>query len=73
MQAGNPFELVLLAPGVMNSTNLRLRKAGWNAAPSQFMTDGNAEYSNDFTIDGVTNTFSSGTQPRVAFSPPALS
>ena len=70
VQAGNPFELVLLAPGVMNATNLRLRKAGWNNAPSQIMTDGNPQYSNEFSIDGVTNTFSSGTQPRVAFSPP---
>jgi len=71
LQAGNAFELVLLAPGVMNATNLRLRKAGWNNAPSQIMTDGNPQYSNEFTIDGVTNTFSSGTAPRVAFSPPA--
>ncbi|MBM3744516.1 MAG: carboxypeptidase regulatory-like domain-containing protein [Acidobacteria bacterium] len=70
VQAGNPFELVLLAPGVTNATNLRLRKAGWNNAPSQIMTDGNPQYSNEFTIDGVTNTFSSGTTPRVAFSPP---
>jgi len=70
IQAGNPFELVLLAPGVINAANLRLRKAGWNNAPSQIMTDGNPQYSNEFSIDGVTNTYSSGTQPRVAFSPP---
>ncbi|MBI3696817.1 MAG: carboxypeptidase regulatory-like domain-containing protein [Acidobacteria bacterium] len=70
IQAGNAFELVLLAPGVTNATNLRLRKAAFNNAPSQITTDGNPQYSNEFTIDGVTNTFSSGTQPRVAFSPP---
>jgi hypothetical protein len=70
IQAGNAFELVLLAPGVTNATNLRLRKAAFNNAPSQITTDGNPQYSNEFSIDGVTNTFSSGTQPRVAFSPP---
>ena len=70
IQSGNAFELVLLAPGVMNATDMRLRKPGWNNAPSQIMTDGNPQYSNEFTIDGVANTFSSGTQPRVAFSPP---
>ncbi len=70
IQAGNAFELVLLAPGVANATDMRLRKAGFNNAPSQITTDGNPQYSNEFTIDGVTNSFSSGTQPRVAFSPP---
>ncbi len=70
IQAGNAFELVLLAPGVVNATDMRLRKAAFNNAPSQILTDGNPQYSNEFTIDGVTNTFSSGTQPRVAFSPP---
>ena len=71
LQAGNPFELVLLAPGVSNGTDLRLRKAGWNGAPSQILTDGNRMYSNEFTIDGVTNTFAAGSNPRVAFSPPS--
>jgi len=38
--AGNAMDLVHLAPGTVNGTNLRLRKAGFNAAPSQFSTDG---------------------------------
>ncbi|HYZ87386.1 MAG TPA: TonB-dependent receptor [Bryobacteraceae bacterium] len=68
--AGNPMDLVHLAPGTVNGTNLRLRKAPFNNAPSQFSTDGGGNYQNEFSIDGVANTYSDGTQPRVAFSPP---
>ncbi len=68
--AGNAMDLVHLAPGTVNGTNLRLRKAPFNNAPSQFSTDGSGNYQNEFSIDGVSNTFSAGTQPRVAFSPP---
>ncbi len=69
--AGNAMDLVHLAPGTVNGTNLRLRKAGFNSAPSQFSTDGTGNNQNEFSIDGVSNTFSDGTAPRVAFSPPA--
>jgi len=68
--AGNALDLVHLAPGVANGTNLRLRKAPFNNAPSQFSTVGGGNYNNEFTIDGVSNTYSDGTSPRVAFSPP---
>jgi len=68
--AGNAMDLVHLAPGTVNGTNLRLRKAGFNNAPSTFSTDGGGNYQNEFSIDGVSNTYSDGTQPRVAFSPP---
>ncbi len=68
--AGNAMDLVHLAPGTVNGTNLRLRKAGFNAAPSQFSTDGGGNNQNEFSIDGVSNTYSDGTAPRVAFSPP---
>jgi Carboxypeptidase regulatory-like domain/TonB dependent receptor len=68
--AGNPTELALLAPGVVNVTDMRLRKAAFNNAPSQIATDGNGQYNNEFTIDGVPNTFASGSSARVAFSPP---
>src|SRR6478609_8468433 len=57
--------------GTINGTNLRLRKAGFNNAPSTFSTDGGGNYQNEFSIDGVSNTYSDGTQPRVAFSPPS--
>ena len=68
--AGNAMDLVHLAPGTVNGTNLRLRKAPFNAAPSQFGTNGGGNNTNDFTIDGVVNVYSDGTAPRVAFSPP---
>ncbi len=68
--SGNATELTLLAPGVVNTTNLRLRKAAFNAAPSQIATDGNGTNNNEFTIDGVPNTFADGRNTRVAFSPP---
>lgn len=68
--AGNAMDLVHLAPGTVNGTDMRLRKAGFNNAPSQFSTDGGGNYQNEFSIDGVSNTYSDGTSPRVAFSPP---
>lgn len=68
--AGNAMDLVHLAPGTVNGTNMRLRKAGFNSAPSTFSTDGGGNNQNEFSIDGVSNTYSDGTAPRVAFSPP---
>ena len=44
---------------------MRLRKAPFNNAPSQFSTDGSGTYNNEFMIDGVPNTFSDSTQVRV--------
>ncbi|MBI1787353.1 MAG: TonB-dependent receptor, partial [Acidobacteria bacterium] len=72
-QAGNPFELVMLAPGVVNTTNVRGRKTSATNATSQLATAGNPQYSNEFTIDGIPNTFAAGAQPRVAFVPPQSS
>src|SRR5205814_1141666 len=69
----NAMEFTLLAPGTSNGTDMRLRKAPFNNAPSQFSTDGNGIYGNEFTIDGVTNTFSDSINVRVAFSPPQAS
>jgi hypothetical protein len=71
--AGNAMDLVHLAPGTVNGTDMRLRKAPFNNAPSQFSTDGSGNYGNSFTIDGVSNVYSDGTSPRVAFSPPTAS
>jgi len=71
IQAGNANELVLLTPGVSNSTNLRQRKSSFNSASSQFTTDGNQLYSNEYTIDGVPDTFfNGGGSPLVAFQLP---
>ena len=71
--AGNAMDLVHLAPGTVNGTNMRLRKAPFNSAPSQFSSDGGGNNGNAFTIDGVANVYSDGTAPRVAFSPPQAS
>ena len=71
--AGNAMDLVHLAPGTVNGTDMRLRKAPFNNAPSQFSTDGSGNYGNAFTIDGVANVYSDGNSPRVAFSPPQAS
>ncbi|MEK7407180.1 MAG: carboxypeptidase-like regulatory domain-containing protein, partial [Acidobacteriota bacterium] len=71
--AGNAMDLVHLAPGTVNATDMRLRKAPFNSAPSQFSTDGSGSNGNSFTIDGVSNIYSDGTAPRVAFSPPTAS
>jgi hypothetical protein len=68
--SGNAMEFTLLAPGTVNGTDMRLRKAPFNNAPSQFSTDGSGLFNNEFNIDGVTNTFSDSTNVRVAYSPP---
>ncbi|MFB3903754.1 MAG: carboxypeptidase regulatory-like domain-containing protein [Acidobacteriota bacterium] len=64
---GSPVELVGLAAGVVNTTDLRLRKPAFNNGLSQIATDGAAQYANEFAIDGVPNTANN----RVAYSPPA--
>jgi len=69
--AGNPVELTMLTPGVVNATDMRIRKAAFNNAPSQMSTDGMGQYNNEFQIDGVSNNFANGNgTSRVAFSPP---
>ncbi len=71
--SGNAMEFALLAPGTVNTTDMRLRKAPFNNAPSQFSTDGAGTFGNEFTIDGVTNTYSDSVNVRVAYSPPQAS
>jgi hypothetical protein len=68
----SPMVLVQLAPGVMNSTDMRLAKAGSFSINknSQFSTDGAGTYNNEFTLDGVSNTQAQGTSARVGFIPP---
>jgi hypothetical protein len=69
IREGSAVELVILAPGVTNTTDLRSRKAAFNNGLSQFSTDGVGEKRNDFTIDGVANVAAD----RVAYSPPSSS
>jgi hypothetical protein len=71
---GSPLDLVHLAPGVMNSTDLRVRKTNQVGAASSFAVDGASAASNDFTIDGVPNTMKYYTNTSyVAFVPPQTS
>jgi len=69
---GSPMVLVQLAPGVINSTDMRLAKAGSFSINknSQISTDGAGQYNNEFTLDGVANTQAQGTSARVGFIPP---
>ncbi len=67
IREGSAVELVILAPGVANTTNLRSRKAAFNNGLSQFSSDGAGEKRNDFTIDGVANVAAD----RIAYSPPS--
>ena len=67
IREGTAVELVILAPGVQNTTDLRSRKAAFNNGLSQWSTDGAGEKRNDFTIDGVANVAAD----RVAYSPPS--
>lgn len=69
IREGSVVELVILAPGVTVTTDLRSRKAAFNNGLSQFSTDGVGEKRNDFTIDGVPNV----ANDRVAYSPPSSS
>ncbi len=67
IREGTAVELVILAPGVQNTTDLRSRKAAFNNGLSQWGSDGAGEKRNDFTIDGVANVAAD----RVAYSPPS--
>ncbi len=68
----SPISLVHLAPGVVNSKDTRLSKAGSFSISknSEFSTDGAGTYNNEFTLDGVSNTQGQGTSIRVGFIPP---
>ncbi len=68
---GNPVELALLDPAIMNETDMRERRASMTNASSQFSSMGGGAFRNEFQIDGVSNTFAEGNaRARVAFNPP---
>jgi hypothetical protein len=52
-RGGTPMELTLLTPGVMNTSDMRLRKAMSPEAVSQIASDGAGTYKNEFQIDGI--------------------
>lgn len=66
---GAPYNLALMAPGTLNSTNLRVRYVGTPAAQGDFAVDGAGRQNNEFTIDGVPNTLDKG----IVFVPPQMS
>jgi hypothetical protein len=70
---GSVMVLVQLAPGVINTTDMRLAKAGSFSINknSQIATDGAGVYNNEFTLDGVSNTQAEGGSTRVGFIPPS--
>ncbi len=70
---GSVMVLVQLAPGVINTTDMRLAKAGSFSINknSQVATDGGGQYNNEFTLDGVSNTQAEGGSTRVGFIPPS--
>ena len=72
-RGANPLELTLLAPGVANTTNLRLRKSMAPEATSDISADGAGRYNNEFQIDGISNTAADRGRgyARVAYAPPA--
>jgi len=68
--AGNPLELVLLTPGMIEPSKF-LWKPSWNFR--NITSDGNPAYTTEYQIDGVSNTFAEGNagRSRYAFAPPA--
>ena len=70
MIAGNPLELALLAPGMVEGTRYI-----WKPAFSfhQVTVEGNGALNNEFQIDGVSNTFAEldAGRTRYAFAPPS--
>ncbi|HUS04667.1 MAG TPA: carboxypeptidase-like regulatory domain-containing protein [Bryobacteraceae bacterium] len=70
---GSVMVLVQLAPGVINTTDMRLAKSGSFSINknSQISTDGAGQYNNEFTLDGVSNTQAEGGSTRVGFIPPS--
>jgi len=66
---GAPYNLALMAPGMVNTTNLRQRYVGTPAAQGDFSADGTGQKNSDYTIDGVPNSMDKG----IVFVPPQMS
>jgi hypothetical protein len=66
---GAPYNLALMAPGMINTTNLRQRYVGTPGAQGDFAVDGTGQKNSDFTIDGVPNSMDKG----IVFVPPQMS
>jgi len=68
--AGNPLELILLTPGIIEPSRF-VWKPAFNFR--EVTVDGNGATNNEFQIDGVSNTFAEANagRSRYAFAPPA--
>ncbi len=72
--AGNPHELIFTTPGMVNpSGTMPSQYAPWNNL--QVQSNGNGGGTNEYSIDGVPNTFANGISrgARPALSPPTTS
>lgn len=70
VSGGNPVELAFLASGVLSTFNMIPWKAPFNFTP--ISADGSPVFTNEFQLDGVSNTFADGAgRARDAFRPPS--
>lgn len=69
ISGGNPVELTFLAPGLVTNRAMLPMKAPFNG--TAISADGSPAFTNEFQLDGVSNTFADGAgQARDAFRPP---
>ena len=69
VSGGNPVELAFLTPGVITNRSMIPMKAAFNA--TAISAEGSPAFTNEFQLDGVSNTFADGTgKARDAFRPP---
>lgn len=69
VSGGNPVELAFLTPGVITNRSMIPMKAAFNA--TAVSADGAPAFTNEFQMDGISNTFADGTgRARDAFRPP---
>ena len=72
VQGGSPVELIFLTPGIISNRTMMAMKPSFNA--TAISSNGSPTFTNEFQIDGVSNTFADGSgQARDAFRPPAES
>ena len=72
VQGGSPVELIFLSPGITSNRSMMAMKASFNA--TAISSEGSPTFTNEFQIDGVSNTFADGSgKARDAFRPPAAS
>jgi hypothetical protein len=69
VSGGNPVELAFLTPGVITNRSMIPMKAAFNG--TAVSSEGSPAFTNEFQLDGVSNTFADGSgQARDAFRPP---